>query len=499
MDDFECGWVSGIIDAEGTIGLGLGRSNWHPKVAIDNASKEIIDRFMHLAGVDHSFEVEGTKNRKPLFVVSLRHNEIVELLKDIYPYLVIKRRQAELLLYAMHLLRYFKGPYGQARLSGIFWELRLLNAKGRDGAERVKSEMASEMGSIRAYEQFVQNNAPTLDFEESFKQWLSPERQRCKEDIELGWMAGMIDGDGTISLHKDRPRRPTRPSKRGFKWRPILGVDNTSKEALEHFAEVTGMGNITPVKSREATCKDKYRLFFQRDDIEELLRKIKDHLVKKPQAELLLEALELIREYESRGNREPITRARDKRLEAIYWELKLLNARGMNGVEKVLGEISKLPSDPRECTREKFKTDIRVAFEAMEKRKCEAYSRHLKRARKWKAKHRDEMHKYWREWHEEKKKNDPEYMKKRYETRRAYFERKYQTPEYKEYHRQYRASHRDKIREYNKQNWQRTKVRLESDPEFRERYLAEQREKQKRYQARKRVERAQAAPVTQEL
>ena len=67
-------------------------------------------------------------------------------------------------------------------------------------------------------------------------------------DVEIGWLAGIIDGEGSISLD---PRNGTRM--------PRLSVPSTDIEILRKCVEITGTGNITKRNSRNSKHKETWQ------------------------------------------------------------------------------------------------------------------------------------------------------------------------------------------------------------------------------------------------
>lgn len=56
-------------------------------------------------------------------------------------------------------------------------------------------------------------------------------------DVDVGWLAGIIDGEGSISLE--------RKNKGEWKY-PRLSVSSTDIEILQHCVAITGIGTIRP-------------------------------------------------------------------------------------------------------------------------------------------------------------------------------------------------------------------------------------------------------------
>lgn len=155
-------------------------------------------------------------------------------------------------------------------------------------------------------------------------------------------------------------------------------------------------------------------------------------IAKRRQAELVLEAIGLLRGFESKGGkhyRDRIREVRDRRLETIFWECRLLNARGKFGEEKVRAEMEEAGFVP--YSREEFERDMKVAVEELERQKHES---HLRCTKSWRERHPDD-------WRASQKRSQEKRKRK-------------------------------------------LKEKLESDPEFRQKYYAEQRERNRKYRAR---------------
>jgi hypothetical protein len=99
----DCIYIAGLLDGEGCIGLNLTvegeRKNYYPHVSITNTNKEVLDWVKITVG-------KGSVIRKPLG--NIRHkqsyhwriygNQSIQFIKKIYPYLKIKKLQAETIM-----------------------------------------------------------------------------------------------------------------------------------------------------------------------------------------------------------------------------------------------------------------------------------------------------------------------------------------------------------------------------------------------------------------
>jgi hypothetical protein len=145
-------------------------------------------------------------------------------------------------------------------------------------------------------------------------------------DFDLGWIVGIIDGEGSIGLHK--VRRKSVYSRRGFQWDTQVDVSNTSKAIVQRFCDILGVCKLV-LKRKRGNRKPVWGMYINRDKMRTLLYLVKDHLTdKKEQAELLLETLELLHLLQKKRDSK-LFNIIQTRLDTIHFELGKLNARGL--------------------------------------------------------------------------------------------------------------------------------------------------------------------------
>ncbi len=108
MKDVELAYLAGIIDGEGCFFIGLFRTkatknllNYHTYIKISNNEKSLIDWVHEKAGATNI--QQDRKTRKSLvnrqcFSSQITGATLDALLPKIYPYLIIKRRQCEIMM-----------------------------------------------------------------------------------------------------------------------------------------------------------------------------------------------------------------------------------------------------------------------------------------------------------------------------------------------------------------------------------------------------------------
>jgi len=134
---------------------------------------------------------------------------------------------------------------------------------------------------------------------------------------EKAYIAGIIDGEGTIGLYGGI-------SESGYWYlHPSLHISNTKLELVQYVKTLTDLGHITPYTPSNPRHNICYHFFITNyQEIKQFLKAVESYLtIKKEQANLLLEFLHLRGEH-SKGYSE-------RELE-IYSKLKELNARGQS-------------------------------------------------------------------------------------------------------------------------------------------------------------------------
>lgn len=132
------GYLAGIIDGEGSIGLYncKGReSNWRPLLTITNTSLEMIESMRDICGggsIRCSSSIKD--NEKPIYIYTMSSNLMRKILPNLT--LIIKERQRELILEALEILGHIRNQYSKnyqerLRIEEIASELRVLNKRGK--------------------------------------------------------------------------------------------------------------------------------------------------------------------------------------------------------------------------------------------------------------------------------------------------------------------------------------------------------------------------------
>jgi hypothetical protein len=144
LDARQCAWLAALIDGEGTIGIwrqrvSSNRSGWHYHAAIQvtNSNKDLIDAAQEcLNGAVH---LKNGKRRNPrhklTYAVTVKTRAVAAVLKQVRPYLVAKRKQADVVLEFCRVRD--ESPVRTSVNADIYQDLRdqcrLLNRRGTSG------------------------------------------------------------------------------------------------------------------------------------------------------------------------------------------------------------------------------------------------------------------------------------------------------------------------------------------------------------------------------
>ena len=124
-------YIAGVIEGDGTISM----SNFaDATVAVTNGNLRLLEWLrQNVGGWVLEKSSPGQMGRSPQFQWRLSHSDAARFCKDILPYLVGKKRQAELVVEGLELKRQFRGrkpAFIRRRLTEIGVECRWWNRQG---------------------------------------------------------------------------------------------------------------------------------------------------------------------------------------------------------------------------------------------------------------------------------------------------------------------------------------------------------------------------------
>ena len=133
-DKAKYAYLAGIIDGEGCLTIGAGRkgniTNYNSVIMIASTDEKLIKWLQHNFGGNYYKSSRVSEKWKQAYIWRyLKKKEIEVLLLAVLPYLIIKRKQAILLLEFVRLPRYQETP---EKREEIYQKMRLLNKRGND-------------------------------------------------------------------------------------------------------------------------------------------------------------------------------------------------------------------------------------------------------------------------------------------------------------------------------------------------------------------------------
>jgi len=151
-------WLAGFIDGDGSIYLTKHGTRLDPVLCLTNTKEEVRAILQEL----YPFRAWQRRRRKEEIHQKdswqwyiTKQTDLIKILKDLIPYLQLKRKQAELLLkYCLIRQEKLKGPNRNRRIGkeewAIYYQLKELNRKGRENVKQARvSEIEKGIGTHR--------------------------------------------------------------------------------------------------------------------------------------------------------------------------------------------------------------------------------------------------------------------------------------------------------------------------------------------------------------
>lgn len=98
LSDTEAAWMAAALDCEGTISFCVGRSEFNVVVRIEMCNRDFIESVGKICGGWTSLDKPQKGRRRAHSLWQVSSNGARWLLPQVYPYMIIKKRHAELLL-----------------------------------------------------------------------------------------------------------------------------------------------------------------------------------------------------------------------------------------------------------------------------------------------------------------------------------------------------------------------------------------------------------------
>jgi hypothetical protein len=321
LSEVEKAWLAGVIDGEGSIFICKVTPKkfryrrgffYRPELSVANSNPALLARVQEVIGKGY-FGRDKEKKQNPSWNDKWQYRGSGQVLRgilpQILPYLTAKREIAEAMLRYLSFIDEdpIDGPkqpppgYDET-LDSLYVALKVLNAKGR--------------------------TASLIPGDANLAPWGPKHRGRggrateCRmlSEVEKAWLAGVIDGEGSIFLSKVTSRR----TRRGYFYLPTIGVSNTNRIFLTKVANTIGEGTVCFAKKGDAKTKPRWVYIAASGVLRAIPPQILPYLiVKKDRVVLMSQFLEFLDNNPIYGKGDGVPPGYYARLDSLYLAMKL--------------------------------------------------------------------------------------------------------------------------------------------------------------------------------
>jgi hypothetical protein len=323
LSEVERSWLAGVIDGEGSIHVSKLTADsrtivrrdfsYVPVINLSSSSQEFATKVKEVIGKGSvNFVEEKRLNWKDRWCYSGASNVLRGLLPQVIPKLLIKREVAEKVLEYVTFIEANPVDGFQAipagyyeKIDSLYLEIKKLNKKGDDSKSTE-----------------LMNTRPDTLAKGGPGRRTTSCRQLNQE--ERTWLAGVVDGEGSILLSKviDSAYR------RGFFYRPQFDISNSNREFLVKAQQIIGEGTVYLAKRGTPGTKTRWEYIAVAGVLRSILPQIVPYLiVKHSQAETMLRYFTYIDENSILGIR-IVNPEYYVKLDRLYRSMKELNEKG---------------------------------------------------------------------------------------------------------------------------------------------------------------------------
>jgi LAGLIDADG endonuclease len=323
LSPVEKAWLAGVIDGEGSIFIskvgaksGYSRRGFFYKafLSVANSNEDFVRRIREVIGMGYvGLTKERRRDWKDKWEYKGSPSVLRGILPQILPFLVVKQEVARKMLEYLDFIESnpidgsMEIPEGyHEKLDSLYFGVKRLNEKGRDLPD---DQLALASKPVNLNNRKPGNRAKAC---------------RRMSEPECAWLAGVLDGEGSILLSKVFNRL----YRRGFFYRPQLEITNSNRSFLIRIAEVIGEGTVHRNKKGDETTKTRWAYIGSAGVLRAILPQLLPYMiVKKEQAKRMLEYFEFIDTHPLWGLRD-VDPGYYGQLDSFYVVLKKLNKKG---------------------------------------------------------------------------------------------------------------------------------------------------------------------------
>lgn len=215
----QAAYLAGIIDGEGNLVLYMRNEGIKIRMDVTNTKPQLIEWLRSITDVGHIIQVKRISTKHVNSQIWQAHGDsAASIAYQILPYLVIKQRQAELLLETHRRIQDPKLKMDKVWQNAFKAEMHRLNQKGISDTPPTTIERQTRRG----------RGIQPGDFS-----------VRRLTDTESAYLAAIIDGEGTIRLNRSRLGLNAR-----------LSAVNSKSALIDWLVNTTGVGTITTMERK---------------------------------------------------------------------------------------------------------------------------------------------------------------------------------------------------------------------------------------------------------
>ena len=144
------------------------------------------------------------------------------------------------------------------------------------------------------------------------------------KEVDLAWAAGLIDGEGCLSIHKKSPS-PSRPLAKSHTYQARMHVKMTHLPTIQRFVDIFGFGSIYKEMPGKNNKKVAWKADFGAEQTEAALLAMMPYFVtKKEEAETLLAYITENRERSDFPKRLGVPKELVEMREEYYYKMREL-------------------------------------------------------------------------------------------------------------------------------------------------------------------------------
>lgn len=142
-------------------------------------------------------------------------------------------------------------------------------------------------------------------------------------DVQAAYLAGIIDGEGCITITK---QRNIKAGRLGYCYRPVLHVANTHSRVLVILQKQTGLGRARKFDDARENRKERWQWMIWSQQAAQIVRRVLPYLIiKKKQAIVFLRFVQFIKSCKS-PSRIGLSDGQWGQQHALYNQIRKLNA-----------------------------------------------------------------------------------------------------------------------------------------------------------------------------